>query len=112
MSGTTRLIDSGAGKGTRFGTRRTLLRLPDYYDLVADAREKPALSAAIARITNHILDHDYQLVDVDGRRTRWGFGDPTSSGRILMKQPRALHILAHLVHALHLARRRRPREVL
>src|SRR5256885_17006510 len=24
-------------------------------------------------ITNHILDHNYQLVDLDGKRTLWGF---------------------------------------
>jgi hypothetical protein len=77
---------------------------PIYYDLVADAEEKRLLSAALGRITDHILDHDYQLVDVDGQRTRWGWwapdliwNDPDETGL------RALHILAHLRVATHMA---------
>ena len=51
---------------------------PIYYDLVADDSEKPALRAALDRITNHILDNNYQLIDVDGQRTRWGWWDAGS----------------------------------
>ena len=47
-----------------------------YYDLVADADEKKQLRAALDRITTHILDHGYQLIDVDGQRTRWGWWGP------------------------------------
>ena len=57
----------------------------------------------IDRITNHILDHGYQLVDVDGKRTRWGWwapdliwDDPDETGL------RALHILSHLRVALYM----------
>lgn len=74
-----------------------------YYDLVADDTEKPALRAAIERITNHILDNHYQLVDLDGKPTRWGWwgpdaiwDDPDETGL------RALHILSHLRVALHM----------
>jgi hypothetical protein len=74
-----------------------------YYDLAADEDEKPALRAAIERITTHILDNNYQLIDVDGRRTRWGWwgpdaiwDDPDETGL------RALLILAHLRVALHM----------
>lgn len=76
---------------------------PIYHDLVADEAEKPKLRGLIDRLTNHILDHNYQLVDVDGKRTRWGFwgpdqiwDDPDETGL------RALHILAHLRVAIHL----------
>jgi hypothetical protein len=76
---------------------------PLYYDLVADDEEKPALRATIERITNHILDHHYQLVGADGKRTRWGWwgpdaiwNDPDETGL------RALHLLSHLRVALHL----------
>ena len=76
---------------------------PIYYDLIADAAEKPVLRAAVERITNHILDHGYQLVDVDGQRTRWGWwgpdaiwDDPDETGL------RALHLLSHLRVALHM----------
>ena len=77
---------------------------PIYYDLVADESEKRQLRAALDRITNHILDHQYQLVDVDGQRTRWGWwgpeaiwADPSETGL------RALHILSHLRVAMHLS---------
>jgi hypothetical protein len=70
---------------------------PIYHDLAADAAEKPALQATIERITNHILDNNYQLIDVDGQPTRWGWwgpdriwADPDETGL------RALHLLSHL----------------
>jgi hypothetical protein len=76
---------------------------PIYYDLVAGDSEKPALRAAIERITTHIIDNDFQLIDVDGRRTRWGWwgpdaiwDDPDETGL------RALHVLSHLRVALHM----------
>jgi hypothetical protein len=76
---------------------------PLYDELVADDAEKPALRGAIERMTNHILDHDYQLVDLDGQRTRWGWwgpnaiwDDPDETGL------RALHILSHLRVAAHM----------
>jgi hypothetical protein len=76
---------------------------PIYLDLVATESEKPALRAVIDRMTNHVLDHDYQLVDLDGQRTRWGFWGPEA----IWEDPdetglRALHILSHLRVALHL----------
>lgn len=75
---------------------------PIYYDLVADEREKGALRDGLDRITNHILDHDYQLIDVDGKRTRWGWWGPDA----IWEDPdetglRALHILSHLRVAQH-----------
>jgi hypothetical protein len=77
---------------------------PIYYDLVADESEKPTLRAALERITNHILDHNYQLIDVDGQRTRWAWWGPDE----IWKEPgetglRALHMLSHLRVAMHLA---------
>jgi hypothetical protein len=75
-----------------------------YYDLVADADEKNQLRAALDRITTHILDHGYQLIDVDGQRTHWGWWGPEA----IWEEPgetglRALHILSHLRVAMHLA---------
>ncbi len=76
---------------------------PIYYDLVADETEKVRLRQVITRITDHILDHNYQLVDLDGKRTLWGWWGPeaiwddaTETGL------RALHILAHLRVAIHM----------
>jgi hypothetical protein len=75
---------------------------PLYYDLVADEAEKPGLRAVMERITNHILDNNYQLIDVDGQRTRWGWWGPD----VVWEDPdetglRALHMLSHLRVALH-----------
>jgi hypothetical protein len=76
---------------------------PIYYDLVASEAEKPALAAAIERITNHILDNNYQLIDVDGQRTRWGWWGPDAIWEDADETGlRALHILSHLRVALHL----------
>ncbi len=76
---------------------------PIYFDLVADEAEKIKLRGVIDRMTNHILDHNYQLVDLDGKRTMWGYwgpdqiwNDPDETGL------RALHILAHLRVAIHM----------
>ena len=74
-----------------------------YYDLAADESERAQLRAAMDRITNHILDNNYQLIDVDGQRTRWGWWGPAA----IWEDPdetglRALHILSHLRVALHL----------
>jgi len=75
---------------------------PLYLELAADEAEKPALRAVVERITNHILDNDYQLIDVDGQRTQWGWwgpgliwDDPDETGL------RALHLLSHLRVAQH-----------
>lgn len=75
---------------------------PIYYDLVAEENEKRQLAAALDRITNHILDNNYQLIDVDGKRTRWGWWGPEA----IWEDPdetglRALHLLAHLRTAMH-----------
>jgi hypothetical protein len=76
---------------------------PIYYDLVAEESEKPALRAVVERITNHILDNNYQLIGPGGKRTRWGWWAPAA----IWEDPdetglRALHMLSHLRVALHL----------
>ncbi len=75
---------------------------PIYYDLVADESEKSLLRAALDRITNHILDHNYQLIDVDGQRTRWGWWGPDEIWKEAGETGlRALHMLSHLRVAMH-----------
>jgi hypothetical protein len=74
-----------------------------YYDLVADEEEKRKIRGVVARMTDHILNNNYQLIDVDGKRTRWGWwgpeeiwADPDETGL------RALGILSHLRVASHI----------
>lgn len=76
---------------------------PIYHDLVADDAEKPALRAAIERIATHIVDNKYQLIDVDGQKTRWGWWGPDAIWEDADETGlRALHILSHLRVALHM----------
>ncbi len=68
-----------------------------YYDLVADEAERQKIRGVITRMTDHILNNNYQLIDTDGKRTRWGWWGPDA----IWEDPdelglRALHMLAHL----------------
>ena len=48
-----------------------------YYDLVADSeQERSRVREQVAAIAGHLLDHDFQMVDHDGKPTRWGIFDP------------------------------------
>jgi hypothetical protein len=74
-----------------------------YYDLVANEEEKQKIRGVITRMTDHILNNNYQLIDTDGKRTLWGWwgpdeiwADPDELGL------RALHILSHLRAAHHI----------
>ena len=43
-----------------------------YYDLVADTeQERAEVAEVIRRVTDHLLEHDFALVDHDGKKTRW-----------------------------------------
>ena len=43
-----------------------------YYDLVANDPEKEQIRAVVSRITDHLIRNDYDLIDLDGKPTRWG----------------------------------------
>ncbi len=48
-----------------------------YYDLVAKTdAEKARVQEVVRRITDHIIAHDFQLVDHDGEPTRWARFSP------------------------------------
>ncbi len=50
-----------------------------YYDLVAETpQEKEDVRKVVRAITDHLLTHDFKLVDWDGTPTRWGIYDPAS----------------------------------
>lgn len=51
-----------------------------YYEHIArfDDAERKLLVKQIRALTDYIVDHGYQLIDWDGKRTRWGFWDPKS----------------------------------
>lgn len=43
-----------------------------YFDLVADAQEKKEIARVVSRLTDHLIENDYDLIDLDGKPTRWG----------------------------------------
>ncbi len=43
-----------------------------FFDLVADDREKEQVRKVIGRMTDHLLANNLNLVDLDGKPTRWG----------------------------------------
>lgn len=48
-----------------------------YYDLVADGEEERArVREVVTALTDHLIGHDFRLVDWDGKPTRWGNYNP------------------------------------
>ncbi len=56
-----------------------------FLQLAAQGEEVAQAKAHLARIATHLIDHRWQLVDTDGKPTRWGRWDPdyflTDEGR-------------------------------
>ena len=47
-----------------------------FHDLVAQGEEKELAKQHLARISAHIMDNGWVLMDMDGKPTRWGRWDP------------------------------------
>lgn len=79
---------------------------PIYYDLVADETEKQSLVSSIRRITDHLLAHNYQLYDIDGKPTRWAIFNPENlndnPGWEEERGLNSLSILAYLKATYHM----------
>ncbi|MDQ1257092.1 MAG: hypothetical protein QG656_1693 [Candidatus Hydrogenedentes bacterium] len=53
-----------------------------YYDLVADTEEERArVREHVKALTDHLVDHDFDLVDWDGQPTRWARYGPKTFNR-------------------------------
>jgi len=73
------------------------------FDLLPDSDLKRRMVQTATRIMDHILDHDCNLVDVDGQPTRWGWWGPAK----LVQEPEeralnSLQLLSFLKTAEHL----------
>jgi hypothetical protein len=71
-----------------------------YHDLVAqDADEQAEVAAVVRRITDHLLAHDYALIDHDGTPTRWAVFGPDALNRDrLWYEERGLNSLSMLTY--------------
>ena len=78
-----------------------------YYDLVADTdEERHRVREHVAAIAEHLIDHDFQLVDHDGHPTRWAVFNPENlNHNFAWREERgtnSLSILAYLKVAGHI----------
>lgn len=69
-----------------------------YYEHIArhDPEERDRLVEQIREVTDYIVDNNYQLIDWDGERTRWGFWNPESLNG------ESVHYLEHGLNALQM----------
>jgi len=74
-----------------------------YYDLVADAKEKREVARDVDSLMGRILEANMRILDVDGRMTLWGNMCPL----ILEEDLNALQALSHLRGAYHITKKRR-----
>jgi hypothetical protein len=77
-----------------------------YYDLVADtADEKQRVREVVDALTSHLVDHNFQLIDWDGKPTRWGVYNPEAlnDGPFVTERGlNSLSILSYLRVAQHM----------
>ncbi len=77
-----------------------------YYDLAADKGRRERIKTLVAKIMDYIIDNGYELLDIDGKNTRWGVWSPEK----LHNDPdwrveapiNAFEILSFLKTALHI----------
>lgn len=77
-----------------------------YFDLCADTdAEKARVREVVQDLTDHLLSHDFNLIDHDGRPTRWGVFSPRSLNQDPQWWPErglnSLSILSYLAVAAH-----------
>jgi hypothetical protein len=77
-----------------------------FHDLVANKAQKADVVALIRRILDHIINNDFQLIDYDGKATRWGIWNPDSLNNnpnwIVERGVNSLQILSFLKTASHI----------
>lgn len=77
-----------------------------YYDLCADEARKERVRTLVRRIMDHIIEHDWYLVDQDGKPTSWGKWNPKYLSRLtegfFARGLQSLEVLSHLKAAYHI----------
>jgi hypothetical protein len=79
---------------------------PLFYDLVAEGEMKERAKKLVDRIMGHIVGNNFNLIDLDGKPTRWGVWNPDSLNNslewIYEKGINSLQILSFLKAAYHM----------
>lgn len=80
---------------------------PAYYDLVADTEaERERVREVVRDLTDHLLAHDFCLVDHDGKPTRWAVFSPRALNHapdwVIERGLNSLSILSYLAVAEHI----------
>lgn len=78
-----------------------------YYDLAAKTEdERKRVREHVAALTDHLVDHNFQLIDHDGLATRWGVFNPEKLNRDPMwwedRGLNSISILSYLKAAEHI----------
>jgi hypothetical protein len=87
-----------------------------YYDLVAqNAAEKERVASHVKALTDHLIAHDFQLVDHDGRPTRWARYSPKElnfdQNWFVERGLNSLSMLSYLAVTAHITGDARYREI-
>jgi hypothetical protein len=51
---------------------------PLFYELVAKGEMKERVKSVVQKLMDHIVDNNFNLIDLDGKPTRWGVWSPDS----------------------------------
>lgn len=78
-----------------------------YYDLVAETEaEKARVREHVRALTDHLIEHDFCLVDHDGKPTRWAVFSPKALNQdpswFMERGLNSLSVLSYLVVAEHM----------
>jgi hypothetical protein len=85
-----------------------LFAIPLFYDLVAEGEMKERAKNLVHRIMTHIVNNNFQLIDLDGKPTKWAIWTPDSlniiPGRWYERGINSLQILSFLKTAYHVTK--------
>lgn len=77
-----------------------------YYQLAANESEKVLVRKHVARLLNHLIAHDFYMMDIDGTHTHWSVWSPNSLNRDPEWSPdrslNSMEILSFLKLAYHM----------
>lgn len=70
-----------------------------YYDLCADDAEKERIRGVVRRVTDHLMQNNWRLIDKDGKPTRWAIFNPEAvNDDPIWEEERGLNSLSMLSH--------------